>query len=400
MKNYGFLVCHPVHINHVLSIILELSRLTEGHIVVLSTGDAILDRLRTLLDGRVHDGRIRFQRAHFEHRAIMPKILRDRLRCRVGEKIGAHHRKSHWLTGMACDFLLRIMQRAVRGFTLFDRLDVVVCPGAELAWLKGLAPALRCRCVYCGHGSGDGAEGFHERLSVHDMIFVSGRYIRDRLASVPGIESARIKIVGYPKFDICERTPRRRDLFGNRRMTVLYNPHYRMDLSSWDRWGLQVLNHFLHQNGYNLIFSPHIHLYLGRSVAIPDMYDGAEHMIIDRGSDAMLDMSYVGAADIYLGDVSSQVYEFIQRPKPCIFLNAHGVRWSEDPDYRHWTLGPVMDDLERLPDLLHRLDEWGGEFVEAQVRAVEERFERRDEVAGRNAARHLVAFAHEGGRAS
>jgi hypothetical protein len=54
-------------------------------------------------------------------------------------------------------------------------------------------------------------------------------------------------------------------------------------------------------------------------------------------------MTYLRAADIYLGDVSSQVYEFLLEPRPCIFLNAHGVSWRGDPSYLHWSLGRVVD---------------------------------------------------------
>src|SRR3546814_17702316 len=64
------------------------------------------------------------------------------------------------------------------------------------------------------------------------------------------------------------------------------------------------------------------------------------HMHIDLGSERSIDMSYTGSADLYLGDVSSQVAEYLYRPRPCVFLNAQGVDWQEDPNYRFWSLGP------------------------------------------------------------
>jgi hypothetical protein len=57
-------------------------------------------------------------------------------------------------------------------------------------------------------------------------------------------------------------------------------------------------------------------------------------------------MTYMLAADIYLGDVSSQVYEFLLQPRPCIFLNGHRVMWRDNPYYCHWTLGQVVDDVQ------------------------------------------------------
>ena len=59
-------------------------------------------------------------------------------------------------------------------------------------------------------------------------------------------------------------------------------------------------------------------------------------------------MTYTLAADIYLGDVSSQVYEFLIAPRPCILLNPHKADWRDDPNYAFWHFGPVVDDVESL----------------------------------------------------
>ena len=40
-------------------------------------------------------------------------------------------------------------------------------------------------------------------------------------------------------------------------------------------------------------------------------------------------MAYTQRADIYLGDVSSQVYEFLLNPRPCVFLNPRRFDWRE-----------------------------------------------------------------------
>jgi CDP-glycerol glycerophosphotransferase (TagB/SpsB family) len=53
-------------------------------------------------------------------------------------------------------------------------------------------------------------------------------------------------------------------------------------------------------------------------------------------------------ADIYLGDVSSQVYEFLKKPRPCVFINAHRCAWEEDPNFAHWQAGPVIETIDRL----------------------------------------------------
>jgi hypothetical protein len=64
-------------------------------------------------------------------------------------------------------------------------------------------------------------------------------------------------------------------------------------------------------------------------------------------------MTYTRAADIYLGDVSSQVYEFLRTPKPCLFLNSSDAAWCGDESFHHWLYGPVLDTIER-PDRRRR----------------------------------------------
>ena len=64
-------------------------------------------------------------------------------------------------------------------------------------------------------------------------------------------------------------------------------------------------------------------------------------------------MTYTLAADIYLGDVSSQVYEFLIAPRPCIFLDAQNRHWEHDPDFAFWKFGPVVRNITELDSALH-----------------------------------------------
>jgi hypothetical protein len=152
----------------------------------------------------------------------------------------------------------------------------------------------------------------------------------------------------------------------NGRPTVLYNPHLSPHLSSWYKWGRRTLDWFLDQDRYNLIFAPHIMLFERRVVLTVDKfrmdfpgslsprYAGAAHIHIDKGSRASTDMTYTNCADIYLGDASSQVYEFLRTPRPCVFLDPFGFDHRDDPNFAHWGAGPVVTDLSSLGDLLDR----------------------------------------------
>src|SRR3546814_2802606 len=103
-----------------------------------------------------------------------------------------------------------------------------------------------------------------------------------------------------------------------------------------------IIAWFAGQDRYNLVVAPHVRLFAEASdaeraavakLAVPGK------VMIDLASDRLFDMSYTSGADIYLGDVSSQVYEFLATPRPCLFLNAHQVDWVGDPDYLFWKIG-------------------------------------------------------------
>jgi hypothetical protein len=65
-------------------------------------------------------------------------------------------------------------------------------------------------------------------------------------------------------------------------------------------------------------------------------------------------MTYTRDAGIYLGDVSSQVCEFVLKPRPCVFANANRASWEGDPEYEMWKLGPAFERIEELPAALER----------------------------------------------
>jgi hypothetical protein len=127
---------------------------------------------------------------------------------------------------------------------------------------------------------------------------------------------------------------RRRIRFAEERPIILYSPHFAKGVSSWHRWGVDVVECFYRSNRLNLIFPPRLMLFeRPQRNYLPAKYRGADNTHIDTGSLASTDMTYILAPDIYLGDVSSPVYVFLCRPRPCVFLNANDVAWRDDPDY-------------------------------------------------------------------
>ncbi|WP_192878826.1 hypothetical protein [Sphingopyxis lindanitolerans] len=245
-----------------------------------------------------------------------------------------------------------------RNLDRFRTFDALVVPEKTSLLLKSLFGLKSLKLVHTRHGAGDRAIGFDKASGKFDLVLLSGEKIRDRLAQADLLKADGHAIVGYPKFDIA--APAHPRLFAKDRPTVLYNPHPSPALSSWYRMGPAILDWFARSDQYNLIFAPHVMLFRKRVTASlspfalgwnlgprADHYEH-DHMLIDTGSAASLDMTYTDAADIYLGDASSQVYEFIRRPRPCFFLNPRGLAWQGDPDFAHWRAGTVLDSMDEF----------------------------------------------------
>ncbi len=246
----------------------------------------------------------------------------------------------------------------------FRSLDALVVTEKTSLLLKTHYHLDRLRLIHTRHGAGDRAIGFNHASAGFDHVLVSGDKIRERLIDDAGVAPERISVVGYPKFDLLPATPPRLPLPDNGRPTVLYNPHPSPHLSSWYRMGKDILRYFCDSDRYNLIFAPHVMLFRRKFVISIDKFridrpGGIEPavrdcptILVDTGSAACTDMTYTQAADIYLGDVSSQVYEFLIRPRPCVFLNPNRVDYRGNPDYAHWQAGAVISRMEDLDEAL------------------------------------------------
>lgn len=265
--------------------------------------------------------------------------------------------------------------------------------------LKGLS------MIHTRHGAGDRAIGFDRASAGFDHVLCSGPKIRDRLEREARIPPERISIVGYPKFDLPPPAATLPPGFDPAKPTVLYNPHPSPHLSSWFRDGLAVLDFFLHRPDWQLIFAPHVMLFrrkwvlsidrlrLARTGTIPQIYRQAPNIHIDLGSRASTDMTHTTLADLYLGDVSSQVYEFLRHPRPCIFLNSQGVVWQQDANYLHWRAGEVIDGVDRLGAALDRaVAEHAARYRPVQEKLFADSFELTAEPSSQRAARVIAGL--------
>ena len=247
---------------------------------------------------------------------------------------------------------------------LFASLDVLVVPEKTSLLLRQRFGLRDLKFVHTRHGAGDREVGFDRSSGAFDLVLISGPKVRERLQQAGLLREEGHAIVGYAKFDLLRNSPPAPKLFANDRPTVVYNPHFSPRLSSWYRDGLAILEYFYRSDRYNLIFAPHVMLFrkrwqisidrlrIDRPGTIPQRYFDCPHLLIDTGSARSVDMSYTRAADLYLGDASSQVYEFLFEPRPCVFVNSQRARWQGDVNYTHWQAGPVIDDVASLDEAL------------------------------------------------
>jgi hypothetical protein len=262
-----------------------------------------------------------------------------------------------------------------------DRFDAIVSVENTMAMARAEGIA-HPKLIYTPHGFGDRAYAFVPRIATFDFVLVGGDKTARRMLANGLIRPGDYALTGSVKLETgALLAEREAPLFGDQRPTVLYNPHFDPKLTSWDRFVGPMLEGFGQQQAFNLIVAPHVKLFRRSSEAAKDRWRrrSTAAILVDPGSDRSIDTSYLWTSDIYVGDSSSQVYEFLARPRPCVFLNAHRVDWRDDPNYVHWHLGDVVDDPNDLMAAVAAAPERHRLYIDRQRQAAIDTF---DEVQG------------------
>lgn len=378
----GFLFNHDqIHqIAHSLPVAVELAKASLGLNVSVATTNTLIDSEISRRLG-----------------AIVPANL-ERVKLGVGSRASQLVKKAF---GTLLPVGKLIMYRD--NLDYFRSLDALVVTERTSLMLKSRYGLKNLKMILIDHGAGDRAIGFGKSVAMFDHILAAGPKIKDRLIAEATVAPSQIRITGYPKFDVVDPAPTKLPFQGNGSPTVLYNPHLSPHLSSWFKHGRDVLDWFVAHPQYNLIFAPHIMLFHRRAVVTIDKlrlalpgslkkkYYNARNIHIDLGSIASTNMTYTNAADIYLGDVSSQIYEFLRFPRPAIFINSHGHEYKSDPNYAHWRAGDVIASTAELGAALgHAEARHETNYKAAQKALFDYTFDLADEPSSRRAARAIV----------
>ncbi|SDS41963.1 hypothetical protein SAMN04487764_2175 [Gillisia sp. Hel1_33_143] len=316
----GFLFLDEIHhINHFISVAAELAKNHEVSILTYKNPDPYLFKCIN-----------RFQPTalKIEELSTSPfRALTDKLKDR---KLP---RKGFWI------------KKNKKYIT--DNFDAVVFTDYFQKYLLGT----HIKLIKFPHGTPGRAYSYNPAQLDFDFQLLFGEFHHQQFKELNLLGKNPV-VVGYPKLDAVKNL-KKKNFFKNQKPVVIYNPHFDSELSSWNKFGLEILAYFYNQDKYNLIFAPHLHLFQElkggeNKEQIPKRFLDAPHIHIDLGSAASTDMQLVNAADLYLGDVSSQVYEFIINPRPCLFLNTNGIDYKEDINYRFWQSGLVIDRIKDL----------------------------------------------------
>lgn len=271
--------------------------------------------------------------------------------------------------------------------------------------VRGHMPAPVPRFAIIPHGAGDRRVSYHPDFARFDLVLVAGEKVRAGMIAA-GVDADHVRLVGYPKFDTVDLV-RGPALFSNGRPTFVYNPHFDPYLSSWYRFGPDLLRWFAESEAgraCNLVFAPHVMLFRKKLHISPEYRTarirpdipaealGADNILIDTGSRALFDMRYTLAADAYIGDMSSQIYEFLAIPRPAFFLDGWSHTSDEGEETRmHWRAGPVARSVAELTALLPDWRRIGEEYRGEQERLFGWTFDQSGAPSTKRAAQAIIA---------
>lgn len=313
----------PHHLAHFLPVACEIQRRCAMKVTIFAAdaGDvAAIRKLASQLDLPVPEV------VEMKLPALLQRILPPKAHKLARILFWAHKLRS-------CDAMLT----AERTSTVLKRLP-------------GKCPPM----IHIPHGAGDGAAGFEQRFALFDQVLVAGQKDKDRLVATGRVPADRCHVTGSIKVSGMLRLAQDRvPLFDNNRPVVLYNPHFKSHLGSFHLLAKRLVDAIVEDGRYNLVVAPHIRLAQHwheqqcaqwQALAVPG------RVMVDLGSDRSVDMTYTLGADLYLGDVSSQVYEFLVKPRPCLFINTHAADYEADESYAMWQFGDVVTpDCDIIP---------------------------------------------------
>jgi hypothetical protein len=234
------------------------------------------------------------------------------------------------------------------------RADVVLVAEQTSLWLPKLFGPFCPPFVLTVHGTGTWERGNPNRLTAADRLLIPSPLHIDHNVE-QGVPEKKIAVTGYAKAHFTP-SKTRQELFPVDQPTLLYTPSWRPARSSWPTWGRSIVDTLKQRTDWNVIIAPHQRLFEKDPEAVAFLTEAATapHIVIDHESFAMVDGSYTKMADLYIGDTSSQIVEFLATPRACLMLRPHGLEWVEESSGDYWRCGEVVTELDNFNAALDR----------------------------------------------
>jgi len=365
---FGFcFISHEAHIRHQLPIAAELSLISDHTVELLVTKPSCYEQIKLLL-------------LQYPGNKCQLKLLRGtRFKTFIGK-----------IKGRLYPNVKNVISNNKK---LFLSFDVLITPHMNLHSVMKLDKQKSTQYICTFHGAGDNKIGFNKKFSDYDLLLTSGEDVNSRLIEENIVHSRNTsKIIGYPKYDFIEN--KQEPLFNNSNPIFVYNPHYADFGSSWEKFGLQILEFFSEHENYNLVLAPHIKLFNGKRPDYLDKYINLNNIIIDVESDKLMDATYTMNADVYIGDISSQIYEFLYFDlKPTIFLDSKNKRnWQTDPNFQMWKTGTVNKSATDFKNSVTNVFDNHHKYKHIQKNLISRKFCRSDTPSGLRGAEAILDF--------
>jgi len=118
----------------------------------------------------------------------------------------------------------------------------------------------------------------------------------------------------------------------------------------------------------------------------------SNNLIVDWSSIHKVNFDYMKIADIYLGDVSSSVYEWLYFNKPIVYYNSNNIDWQNNPYYKFWEIGYVVNNTDDLTTALDKSLEKPDPFLDIRTKIRDYTFGKIDGKASLRTAKKLYNF--------
>lgn len=273
--------------------------------------------------------------------------------------------------------------------------DAIVCSLYDDDVLRKYLGTKTPKLIFAGHGVANRAYSYLNKIKAFDYLLLVGEREHKERLQRDQLTHNNHQVTGYLKYEIC-KSLKSDDSFKESKPTILYNPHWHKDYSSFYQYGFQILDFFENQDEYNLIFAPHQLLTVRNKNLITKLekYTKSKTIHMDLNSFRLSDMSYTKAADLYLGDSSSQALEFmLHRRRPCIFLRSNFNKHNISEQLHSWEGGMVLDSFTNIKAIINTaFDNFESIYLEKQNQLVSNIFYQEEKMPSKVATQGILEY--------